>query len=244
MRVNIYAEEMTDRVEIIAKEIDGHRYTGLRLYLELPVAHNGVDDGACKQCYGETVSGEQGTALLHAAADECMSPDQRNLFDSLGAHDADVYERLFRCVAKRIDASAPTLCGGDGEVAVRAKTVHRRIDALCEAANTAGADYFDASTSMLIATQDLLTALGFPHRMAEPKEYGGSCEDCKWSAISGGGLCDGCAQVAEPKGLTEDQIKAIADKWADRWSTGIVWNVRHCIANALREAGALLSKGE
>lgn len=36
MRVNIYAEEMTDKVEIIAKEIDGHQFTGLRLYLELP----------------------------------------------------------------------------------------------------------------------------------------------------------------------------------------------------------------
>ena len=45
MRVNVYAEEMTDRVEIIAKEIDGHRFTGLRLYLELPVtvgAHVGT----------------------------------------------------------------------------------------------------------------------------------------------------------------------------------------------------------
>lgn len=38
MRVNIYAEEMTDRIEIIAKEIDGHKYTGLRIYLELPVS--------------------------------------------------------------------------------------------------------------------------------------------------------------------------------------------------------------
>lgn len=37
MRVNIYAEEMTDRVEIISKEIDSHRFTGCRLYLELPV---------------------------------------------------------------------------------------------------------------------------------------------------------------------------------------------------------------
>lgn len=36
MRVNIYAEEMTDRLEIIGKEIDGHRFTGLRFYLELP----------------------------------------------------------------------------------------------------------------------------------------------------------------------------------------------------------------
>ena len=37
MRVNIYAEEMTDRVEIVSKEIDGHTFTGCRFYLELPV---------------------------------------------------------------------------------------------------------------------------------------------------------------------------------------------------------------
>lgn len=37
MRVNVYAEEMTDRVEIISKTIDGHKFTGLRFYLELPV---------------------------------------------------------------------------------------------------------------------------------------------------------------------------------------------------------------
>lgn len=36
MRVNIYAEELTNRVEIIAKEIDGRTYTGVRFYLELP----------------------------------------------------------------------------------------------------------------------------------------------------------------------------------------------------------------
>lgn len=41
MRVNVYAEEMTERIEIIAKEIDGRSYTGLRLYLELPVTVNG-----------------------------------------------------------------------------------------------------------------------------------------------------------------------------------------------------------
>lgn len=38
MRVNVYAEEMTDRIEIISKEIDGQTFTGLRFYLELPVA--------------------------------------------------------------------------------------------------------------------------------------------------------------------------------------------------------------
>lgn len=38
MRVNVYAEEMTDRIEIISKEIEGQQFTGLRIYLELPVS--------------------------------------------------------------------------------------------------------------------------------------------------------------------------------------------------------------
>lgn len=46
MRVNIYAEEMTDRVEIISKETDGGIYTGLRFYLELPATVNGVQHKA------------------------------------------------------------------------------------------------------------------------------------------------------------------------------------------------------
>lgn len=37
MRVNVYAEEMTEKIEIISKEIDGQAFTGLRFYLELPV---------------------------------------------------------------------------------------------------------------------------------------------------------------------------------------------------------------
>ena len=41
MRVNVYAEEMTDRVEIITKEIEGNQFTGLRFYLELPATVNG-----------------------------------------------------------------------------------------------------------------------------------------------------------------------------------------------------------
>lgn len=38
MRVNVYAEEMTERIEIISKTIDGHQFTGLRMYLELPTS--------------------------------------------------------------------------------------------------------------------------------------------------------------------------------------------------------------
>lgn len=43
MRVNVYAEEMTDRLEIISKEIDGHNFTGLRFYLELPATVNRIE---------------------------------------------------------------------------------------------------------------------------------------------------------------------------------------------------------
>ena len=53
MRVNVYAEEMTDRVEIISKEIDGHKFTGLRFYLELPVSY--VKDGSCPMGHPATV---------------------------------------------------------------------------------------------------------------------------------------------------------------------------------------------
>lgn len=41
MRVNVYAEEMTTRVELCSKEIDGEIYTGIRFYLELPVTKDG-----------------------------------------------------------------------------------------------------------------------------------------------------------------------------------------------------------
>lgn len=51
MRVNVYAEEMTDRIEIIGKEIDGHQFTGLRFYLELPVTVK-TEKGATGQLRG------------------------------------------------------------------------------------------------------------------------------------------------------------------------------------------------
>lgn len=42
MRVNVYAEEMTSRIEVISKEINGEKFTGLRFYLELPATVNGI----------------------------------------------------------------------------------------------------------------------------------------------------------------------------------------------------------
>lgn len=66
MRVNIYAEEMTDRLQIISKEIDGQTFTGLRFYLELPVTlldgtqkkgpfmhHPGDDDSSAVTFWGK-----------------------------------------------------------------------------------------------------------------------------------------------------------------------------------------------
>lgn len=40
MRVNVYAEEMTDRIEIIEKDVDGNKFTALRFYLELPASYH------------------------------------------------------------------------------------------------------------------------------------------------------------------------------------------------------------
>lgn len=42
MRVNVYAEEMTDKVEIVTKEVEGQTFTGVRFYLELPATVDGV----------------------------------------------------------------------------------------------------------------------------------------------------------------------------------------------------------
>lgn len=52
MRVNIYAEEMTNKIEIITKEIEGTKFTGLRFYLELPVTVKDVLSGNISQISG------------------------------------------------------------------------------------------------------------------------------------------------------------------------------------------------
>ncbi len=66
MRLNIYAEEQTHRVEIIDKiATGGERFTGLRFYLELPVTvrgrqyrgpflhHPGDDDSSAVTFWGK-----------------------------------------------------------------------------------------------------------------------------------------------------------------------------------------------
>lgn len=68
MRVNVYAEEMTNRVEIISKEIDGHKFTGLRFYLELPVTLPERTDWAIKDM-GNNVRGP----FMHRPGDDDSS---------------------------------------------------------------------------------------------------------------------------------------------------------------------------
>lgn len=65
MRVNVYAEEITDRVEIIEKETPDGVFTGVRFWLELPVTraglqlrgrfmhHPGDDDSAAVTFWGK-----------------------------------------------------------------------------------------------------------------------------------------------------------------------------------------------
>jgi hypothetical protein len=48
MRVNVYAEEMTDQVEIISKEVEGQEFTGLRFWLQLPVTYKPMLDGGIR----------------------------------------------------------------------------------------------------------------------------------------------------------------------------------------------------
>lgn len=70
MRVNVYAEEMTDRIEIISKEIDGQTFTGLRFYLELPVTvrRSNIPGPECAEV-NETVEQVRGP-FVHRPGDD------------------------------------------------------------------------------------------------------------------------------------------------------------------------------
>lgn len=62
MRVNVYAEEMTDRIEIIEKETADGIFTGVRFYLELPVTPPTTQAGV----YGDPVKGP----FIHREGDD------------------------------------------------------------------------------------------------------------------------------------------------------------------------------
>ena len=65
MRVNVYAEEMTDKVEVVTKEAEGQTFTGIRFFTELPVTrvqmqvqgpfihHDGDNDSSAVTFWGK-----------------------------------------------------------------------------------------------------------------------------------------------------------------------------------------------
>lgn len=77
MRVNVYAEEMSNEVSIVKKEIDGVEFIGLRFYTYLPVTNSasgahcrgpfihgpGDDDSSAVTFWGE----HQLRKMLHTA---------------------------------------------------------------------------------------------------------------------------------------------------------------------------------
>lgn len=77
MRVNIYAEEMTDQIEIIEKEVEGNKFTALRFYLYLPTTYYLGSDGkpypvnSGKMTLGP--DGEIKGPFLHRAGDDDSS---------------------------------------------------------------------------------------------------------------------------------------------------------------------------
>jgi hypothetical protein len=101
MRVNVYAEEMTDRIQIISKTIDGTVFTGLRFYLELPVTtyhevgevdqvrgpfmhHPGDDDSSAVTFWGKQ---DLRTVLVHAldALDAHYDERKREVLDDVSS---------------------------------------------------------------------------------------------------------------------------------------------------------------
>lgn len=54
MRINVYSEEISDDIEIIEKEVDGQLYTGLRMFMYLPVTIPVKDKGNSDEILGYT----------------------------------------------------------------------------------------------------------------------------------------------------------------------------------------------
>jgi hypothetical protein len=89
MRVNVYAEEMPDtpRVEIIEKEIDGQKFTGLRIYLELPVTRF-RNNGLVEQVSGPFMHrpGDDDSAAVTFWGKRDLRATMRRALELLDAH--------------------------------------------------------------------------------------------------------------------------------------------------------------
>lgn len=84
MRVNVYAEEMTDRIQLVTKSIDGVDFVGLRFYLELPATVDG------KQYHGPFIHrpGDDDSAAVTFWGKRALRRALRRALDMLDEHDA------------------------------------------------------------------------------------------------------------------------------------------------------------
>jgi hypothetical protein len=74
--------------------------------------------------------------------------------------DNDFHFYIWEAALASTATSDPAAALHESQVRALAATVQRRIDACGVAANTPDADYFDASTNLIIAARELLSALG------------------------------------------------------------------------------------
>lgn len=65
MRVNIYAEELSNRVELIEMEVEGQKFTAVRFWLELPVTIPSMVDPTGRL--------QVGGAFIHSEGDDDSS---------------------------------------------------------------------------------------------------------------------------------------------------------------------------
>lgn len=73
MRVNIYAEEMTNEVEIISKELEGGTYTAVRFYLHLPVTYQSYAKDMCGDNIGNGETRQMKGPFIHHPGDDDSS---------------------------------------------------------------------------------------------------------------------------------------------------------------------------
>ncbi|MDE2031371.1 MAG: hypothetical protein KGI58_03900 [Patescibacteria group bacterium] len=74
MRVNVYAEEMTDRIEIIEKTIDGQKFEACRFYLYLPTSYYRTPSDNVHPCLtNQKPHGELKGPFIHHEGDDDSS---------------------------------------------------------------------------------------------------------------------------------------------------------------------------
>lgn len=73
MRVNVYAEEMTNLVDVFTKEIDGREYAAIRFWLHLPVTHTARATDMCGDPIGKGVVQQLRGPFMHRPGDDDSS---------------------------------------------------------------------------------------------------------------------------------------------------------------------------